>query len=93
MTYNTRFIEEARAELQAIGMVAARRILAKLTELETDPFGFATTSLVGEPDVRRLRVGDWRVLYRVAGVELAVLVIHLRHRSVAYDQGVEGRGT
>ena len=43
----------------------ALRILAKLTELESDPMGFNTTALVSQPDRRRLRVGDYRVIYTI----------------------------
>ena len=85
MTYSTRFTQDARAELRAVELKTARRILAKLTELETDPYGLGTTPLVGEPEVRRLRVGDWRVFYTVRRDELLILVVRVAHRSVAYD--------
>lgn len=60
-------------------------ILRKLAELEQDPYGFATTALVGDPSVRRLRVGNYRVFYEVRNDELVVWVIHVAHRGVAYD--------
>jgi len=91
VTYRTLFTATARRELRAVELPIARRILAKLTELESDPFGFGTTALVGEPSVRRLRVGDWRVMYRVEQDELIVMVIRIRHRSLAYDQAPNGR--
>ena len=86
MKYTTRFTESARADLRAVELSTARRILAKLTELESDPFAFGTTALVDEPTVRRLRIGDWRVFYRVENEELLVLVIRIRHRSIAYER-------
>ncbi len=86
MKYRTRFTERARSDLRAIELPVARRILAKLTELESDPSGFGTTALVDDPEVRRLRVGDWRVFYRLVNNELLVLVFRNRHRSDAYDR-------
>ena len=86
MKYRTRFTERARSDLRAIELPVARRILAELTELESDPSGFGTTALVDDPEVRRLRVGDWRVFYRVVNNELLVLVFRIRHRSDAYDR-------
>jgi mRNA interferase RelE/StbE len=83
--YSTRFTQDARAELRAVEKTMAQRILAKLTELESDPFGFATSELVGEPGVRRLRVGDYRVFYRVDRGQLLVVVVRVGHRSVVYD--------
>jgi len=60
-------------------------ILRKLVELEQDPYGFATTALVSDPSVRRLRVGAYRVFYEVHNDELVVWVVHLAHRGIAYD--------
>ncbi|MGI5339810.1 type II toxin-antitoxin system RelE family toxin [Streptomyces sp. CA-181903] len=59
----------------------ALRILAKLTELESDPLGFNTTAPASQPDRRRLRVGDYRVVYTIDNGELAVWVVHVGHRS------------
>ncbi|MFE4217766.1 type II toxin-antitoxin system RelE/ParE family toxin [Streptomyces sp. NPDC056844] len=64
---------------------AALRILAKLTELEGDPFGFNTTALVPQPDRRRLRVGDHGVVYTIDNGGLAIWAVHVEHRSTAYD--------
>jgi mRNA interferase RelE/StbE len=61
------------------------RILAKLTELEVDPYGFSTTALVSQPDRRRLRVGDYRVVYTVEADQLVVWIVHIGRRSGVYD--------
>lgn len=83
--YRTVFQPEARAELRKIPRDMALRILVKLTELETDPFGYNTTALVSQPDRRRLRVGDYRVIYTVDNGELVVWVVRVGHRSTVYD--------
>lgn len=72
--YRTVFRPEAQAELRKVPRDMALRILAKLTELESDPLGFSTTALVSQPDRRRLRVGDYRVIYTVDNGELVVWV-------------------
>ena len=82
--YRTIFHPEAREELRKIPRDIALRILVKLTELETDPYGFNTTSLVSQPDRRRLRIGDYRVFYTVDNGKLVVWVVHVRHRSTVY---------
>ena len=48
--YRTVFRPEAQAELRKIPREMALRILAKLTEFETDPLGFNTTALVSQPE-------------------------------------------
>ncbi|MFI7019806.1 type II toxin-antitoxin system RelE/ParE family toxin [Streptomyces sp. NPDC050164] len=83
--YRTVFRPEAQAELRKIPRDMALRILVKLTELETDPYGFHTTALVSQPDRRRLRVGDYRVLYTIDNGELVVWVVHVGRRSTVYD--------
>ncbi|MGW6546729.1 type II toxin-antitoxin system RelE family toxin [Streptomyces massasporeus] len=82
--YRTVFRPEAQAELRKIPRDTALRILAKLTELESDPFGFNTTA-VSQPERRRLRVGDYRVVYTIDNGELVVWVVHVGHRSTVYD--------
>lgn len=83
--YRTVFAPEARNELRKIPRDIALRILAKLAQLETDPFGFNTTALVSQPDRRRLRVGDYRIVYTVDEGQLVVWVVQVGHRSTVYD--------
>jgi mRNA interferase RelE/StbE len=83
--YRAVFRAEAQAELRKVPRDMALRILAKLTELESDPMGFNTTALVSQPDRRRLRVGDYRVIYTIDNGELVVWVVHVGHRSTVYD--------
>jgi mRNA interferase RelE/StbE len=84
--YRTVFAPEARDDLRKISRDVALRVLAKLTELETDPFGFNTTALVSRPDRRRLRVGDYRIVYTVEEGQLVVWVVHVGHRSTVYER-------
>ncbi|MFF0107210.1 type II toxin-antitoxin system RelE family toxin [Streptomyces hirsutus] len=79
------FRPEARAGLRKIPRDTALRILAKLTELESDPFGFSTNALVSQPEHRRLRVGDHRVVYTIDNGKLVVWVVHVGHRSTVHD--------
>jgi len=83
--YRTVFRPEAQAELRKIPRDMALRILAKLTELESNPFGFKTTALVSQPERRRLRVGDYRIVYTIDNGELVVWIVHIGHRSTVYD--------
>jgi mRNA interferase RelE/StbE len=85
MKFTTKFDPRAQAELRAIELRTARRILAKLTELENDPYGYATTEIVTRPGVRRLRVGSYRIFYQVKDGELLILVVAVKNRSEAYD--------
>lgn len=79
------FRPEAQAELRKIPRNMALRILAELTELESDPFGFSTTALVSQPERRRLRVGDYRVVHTIDNGKLVVWLVHVGHRSTVHD--------
>jgi mRNA interferase RelE/StbE len=84
--YRTVFHPEARDELRKLSKATAMAILRKLTELETDPLGYGTTALVGATDVRRLRVGDYRIVYTIDQGHLTIWVVHVRHRSIVYNR-------
>lgn len=79
------FRPEAQAELRKTPRDMALRILAEPTELESDPLGFSTTALVSQPERRRLRVGDYRVVDTIDNGELVVWAVHVGHRSTVHD--------
>ena len=83
--WHVQFRPEAREELRAIPKQMAMRILAKLTELETDPYGFGSTPLVSDSSRRRLRVGDYRVVYTLDHGRLIIWVILVDNRVTVYD--------
>jgi len=77
----------ARAHLAEVVERADRddSVLAKLTEWESDPLGYGTAALVSRPERRRLRIGDYRVVYTIDNGALAVWVVHVGHRATVYD--------
>ncbi|WP_211301200.1 type II toxin-antitoxin system RelE family toxin [Murinocardiopsis flavida] len=85
MKYRTVFRPEARTEMRKLPQKTAMGIFRKLAELETDPYAFGTTALVGSPELRRLRVGDYRVIYTLKNGDLIIWVLHVGHRSSVYE--------
>lgn len=83
--YVTIFSREAKDELRRIDRRRAIEILHKLAELEADPYGFGTTALVGRTRQRRLRVGNYRIVYEVDNGRLIVHAVEVGHRSQIYD--------
>jgi len=43
-------------------------------------------ALTGSADLLRIRVGDWRVIYRVADHRLVVVVVEVGHRREVYRE-------
>ena len=82
--YSVVFARSARKELQNLDPQVARRVLKQIEALVTNPRPSGVVKLEGATDLWRIRVGEWRVVYRVSDRELLVDVIAVRHRSAAY---------
>ncbi|WP_340560925.1 type II toxin-antitoxin system RelE family toxin [Streptomyces sp. GSL17-111] len=86
MKYAFRFTTTARRQLRGIRRTDAMRILTALTALGDDPYaeGHDVKKLVGTSDLYRLRVGSFRVAYRVDDGALVVLVVTVGNRREVY---------
>ncbi len=86
MTYRFAFTSHARRQLRAIDRAVAMKILEALTPLGDDPYrpDADVRKLTGHGDRYRLRVGDYRVIYRIDNDELVIEVIEVGHRREAY---------
>ena len=83
MRYAIRIKESAARELQRIGRSDRERLIAAIDRLAENPF--AGSALKGElRGLRRIRVGDYRLLYEVRERDLVVLVLRAAHRREAY---------
>ena len=77
------FSDEARADIRAIDRETALRLLKALARfLETDAGN--VKQLEGfDPPQFRLRIGDWRYIFRKSG-EDAIEILRVRNRREAY---------
>ena len=84
-TYRLDYEPQARKQLRAIKdrrlLVAIERALAGLMD-EPRPHG--CLKLAGHKDHWRVRVGDWRIVYRIEDGRLVVVVVRVAPRSGAY---------
>ena len=83
MRYAIRIKESAARELQRIERSNRERLIAAIDRLAENPF--AGSALKGElRGLRRIRVGDYRLIYEVREQDLVVLVLRAAHRREAY---------
>ena len=82
--YSVVFARSARKELENLDPPVARRILKQVEALVTNPRPAGVVKLEGATDLWRLRVGEWRVIYRISDRDRLVDVFAVRHRSDAY---------
>lgn len=62
-----------------------RRVVRRIDRLAEEPRPPDARALTGEPaGILRIRVGDWRVLYRIEDDVLTIAVIDVGHRSSIY---------
>ncbi len=84
MQYTLEFTTSALREFRALERQAQRRITAKITALYDEPFPPGSKKLQGKPDHIRIRVGDYRIIYRVDGRRVVVIIVRIAHRREAY---------
>ena len=83
MSFSIRIKESAAKELRRVAKPDRARIVAAIDRLSETPH--LGTSLKGDlRGLRRIRVGDYRILYEVRDKELVVLVVRVAHRGDAY---------
>ncbi len=86
MNWTIEFTKSSRKQLEAIGAPDRARIAAFLRERvasHTDPRQLAK-KLVGERDLWRFRVGDYRLITSIEDGRCVVLVIAIGHRREIY---------
>ncbi len=83
MSFSIRIKESAARELRRLAKPDRTRIVAAIDRLAEIPH--LGTPLKGDLwGLRRLRIGDYRVVYEVRVDELIVLVVRVAHRRDAY---------
>ncbi|WP_026929139.1 type II toxin-antitoxin system RelE family toxin [Glycomyces tenuis] len=82
--YRVVFTDEADKQLKKLDKAVRRRILLAIAKLEGEPRPTGVKKLKGSSDRWRVRVGDWRIVYKIEDGQLVVLVVAVGHRSKVY---------
>jgi mRNA interferase RelE/StbE len=80
MRYTVEFAVSAVRELRKLDRQVQRWISAKVAELADDPFPPNVKKFQGEQDHWRIRVGDYRVIYRVEKRRVVIVIVRIGHR-------------
>jgi len=83
VSYSIRIKKSAAKELAAIDKPNRLRIIDAIDDLKSNPYRGSV--LKGDlSGLRRVRVGDYRVIYELNQGELLILVIRVAHRREVY---------
>ena len=82
--YQVELTARARKQYEALDRPVRSRIREALALLANDPASAQVKALTGHDDLLRIRVGAWRVIYRVDHTRVLILVIEIGHRSTVY---------
>ena len=83
-SYAITFARSARKELEALTRPLIARVLKRIEELADDPRPTGCRKLVGQTNLWRIRIGDYRVIYEIDDGKRLVDISAIRHRSEAY---------
>ncbi len=85
--YDVDFRPKARDELHALGKSNAQRVLKKIKWLSENFDATSHEGLKGEfKELRKLRIGDYRVLYSVVPNKRIVVIHSIGHRRSIYER-------
>ena len=82
--YSVVFARSASKELRSLDSLVALRILKRIEALSENPRPAGVVKLEGAQDLWRIRVGEWRIVYRIADGESLVDIVAIGHRREAY---------
>lgn len=83
--YTVEFLRSAARAFAKLERPVQRRLASRIDRLAEDPRAGDVRKLRGtDDDVWRLRVGDFRVLYRIEDDRLLILVVAVGHRRSVY---------
>lgn len=85
MAYTVHLERRAERELRRLPRDVIKRIDAVFLQLAVDPLPDGVVKLSGRTNAGwRIRVGDYRILYRIEGER--IVIYRIRHRRDAYRQ-------
>jgi mRNA interferase RelE/StbE len=82
--YSIEFLRTALKELSKLPEDIQQRIAAKIEELKTNPYLPGVKALKNGDGRLCLRVGDYRVIYRIEDDKLVIIIIKVGHRRNVY---------
>ena len=85
-SYSIEWKHSAAKDLRRLSRDVIQRVVQAVEQLASDPYPAGVRKLVGSEHTYRIRVGEYRVVYRVFPSVLVVEVIRVGHRRDVYNR-------
>jgi len=82
--YNVIIKASAKKELATLPKPMIVRLIAAIESLATEPRPDGVRKLAGTQDMYRVRVSDYRIVYRIEDDMLVIEVVRVAHRKEVY---------
>jgi mRNA interferase RelE/StbE len=82
--YQIEFNKTASKELLKISAQDRNRIAVKISNLAANPLPVGSKKLAGLNSYYRIRIGNYRVIYKIENDRLVILVVAVGHRREVY---------
>jgi mRNA interferase RelE/StbE len=84
MSYEVQILPKAARQLKTLSVEVRQDISLTIQSLANEPRPIGVKKLSGEKDIYRVRIGNYRVLYRIVDKVLVVVVVSVGHRREVY---------
>jgi mRNA interferase RelE/StbE len=84
VAYAVEFLPSAARQLASLPREVQRRIARSIDGLKENPRPRGVKLLHAEERISRLRMGDYRVLYKIEEDRLVIVVVRVAHRRESY---------
>lgn len=82
--YKIEWKSSASRELRGLEKITIRKILSEVEKLAYDPHPAGSRKLRGSNYTYRLRMGNYRVVYKVRASALTIEIVRVGHRREVY---------
>ncbi len=82
MTFTLRFTQRAVKDIEQLDTLVKKRLAKKILALQDDPIGKSKKLLNPKLGSYRYRIGDYRVIFDIAGSDIVIL--RVGHRKEIY---------
>jgi mRNA interferase RelE/StbE len=84
VTFQIVILPSAERELSRLDPPERRRLDERILSLSTNPRPPGVKALRETDGAMRVRVGEWRIIYRIEDARLLVLIVRVGHRRDVY---------